>query len=316
MPSICHVRRIGPGIVSTSKSNEVFSLTCRRRHVKCDEAKPNCWSCTKIKQVCSYDSEEVQSRASVLVVAKTTLPSVESDQDGQSHLSEPDVSRGSQRSTYSTQSLPTWRPPSIQNEPYTAVESVSGTSPSLETIRHIPKTVGFSTMPQDNRRSQGLELSPHTPMETWTIGSVSSTGNVEADTAGWFGLLFGDAVLGNSSLPDINFEAEGLDIFGNSIPHTPVHTPDEDSAQQGNGPLTANSPTETSNKFLLERVPRLRRDQLFEKQSWHSSEPIKLLPEEQFLFQHFVRHISQWVRTAPSLTSINSTNDSLIPISI
>jgi hypothetical protein len=158
-------------------------------------------------------------------------------------------------------------------------------------------------MPQEERPSQMTAPSPNTPMETWTIGSVSSTGNVEADTAGWFGLLFGDAVLGNSSLPDINFEAEGLDIFGNSKPQTPVHTPAEDTAQQGTSTPTANSPAETSNKFLLERVPRLRRDQLFEKQSWHSSEPIKLLLEEQFLFQHFVRHISQWVSTALPSTS-------------
>jgi hypothetical protein len=147
-------------------------------------------------------------------------------------------------------------------------------------------------------------------MEIWT--NSTPTGNIESDTAGWFGLLFGDAVLGNSNLPDINFEAEGLNIFGNSIPTTRAQSPNGDNVQQDNSPSTATSPNETSNKFLLERVPRLRRDQVFEIQSWHSSEPIKLLPEEQFLFQHFVRHLSQWVRLLPQSASKASVRDRAI----
>jgi hypothetical protein len=95
-------------------------------------------------------------------------------------------------------------------------------------------------------------------------------------------------VLGNSSLPDIRYDYDGLDIFGNSIAATPA--PDERAPR-------------TLNTSLLERLPRLGRDQLFEKQSWHSSEAIELTPQERFLFQHFVRHISKWVSNISSRPS-------------
>jgi hypothetical protein len=266
--------------------------------VKCDEAKPHCWACTKIKQVCKYESEEVQNRTSDPGVAKPNLPSVISIQERQHSLIGQNLSREAQHSPYNTQTSPAWQPPSAQNEAYVAVESISRSSPLLETLRQSPKPVGPDSTSLESRPAQEPTPSPHTPFEVWTVGSVSSAGNIESDTAGWFGLLFGDAVLGNSSLPDINFEAEGLDIFGNSIPQTPIRTPSEDSAQREITSLAVITSPETSNKSLLERVPRLGRDQLFEKQSWHSSEPIKLLLEEQFLFQHFVRHISQWVRSS------------------
>lgn len=255
----------------------------------------------KLKQVCVYEPEQPQPQrhTSVPAASSSTLSSVESDQNArnqdQNQIEEPDLSRGHHQSRYSNQASPAWRPPSSQGESFTALNSVA-TSPILERSRPVPKTVGFNFMPQENLQGQGMDLSP---IDSWTESPV----NVERDTAGWFGLLFGDAVLGNSSLPDINFEEEGTNIFGNSVPPTRAQTPHGDAAQTsngdtvppGNGPIATASPAETSNKFLLERVPRLRRDQLFEIQSWHSSEPIKLLSEEQFLFQHFVRHLSQWI---------------------
>jgi hypothetical protein len=131
----------------------------------------------------------------------------------------------------------------------------------------------------------------HDTTESWAAASIaSSAGNIESATTEWFGLLFGDAVLENSNLPDLNFESDGFDVFGNLIAQSPVQTPPTSI----NGP--AASPfSQTSNLGLLERVPRLGGDQLFEKQAWHSSEPIELLSRELFYFQHFVKHISQWV---------------------
>jgi hypothetical protein len=274
--------------------------------MKCDEAKPVCWACTKIKQDCSYEADQVQSRVSVNHdAAKVKIPSLESLHDRKKKLNEPELSTEGHHSADSTPTSSTWRLSSIHNERHAAAESVSGKSSLLETLEQTPKPSGLDSMPQEKSPNQESAPMPHTSMETWTNGLVSSIGDVESDTAGWFGLLFGDAVLGNSSLPYINFAAEGLDIFGNSIPEATSRTSSEDPAQRAVSSFDANSRAESSNESLLERSPKLKPEQLLEKQSWQSSEPIKLSPEEQFLFQHFVRHISKWVRTALLPISIN-----------
>jgi hypothetical protein len=51
------------------------SLTCRRRHIKCDEGKPRCGPCDRISAVCAYSSPKKAAR-------RTTRHSLElSDQD-------------------------------------------------------------------------------------------------------------------------------------------------------------------------------------------------------------------------------------------
>lgn len=168
--------------------------------------------------------------------------------------------------------------------------------PTVRATAASPDATRIDPMLQLSYHNHDSAPSYHDTAESWAAASISSsTGNIESATAEWFGLLLGDAVLENSNLPDLNFESDGFDVFGNSIAHSPVQTPDENAPPGDiNGP--AASPfSQTSNLGLLERVPRLGGDQLFEKQAWHSSEPIELLSREHFLFRHFVQHISQWV---------------------
>ena len=168
-----------------------------------------------------------------------------------------------------------------------------------ESSRPALGSVRFDTDPVDSRlMPPQTYAAAHTPTEAWTVGSVSSAGNIDSDTAGWFGLLFEDAVLGNSDLPLIDFETDGRDIFGNSISNTPIQSLSQSSARPTKELLSTGPRAESSNTSLLERLPRLGRDQVYEKESWHSSEPISLQPQEQFLFQYFVRNVSQWVSCA------------------
>jgi hypothetical protein len=168
-------------------------------------------------------------------------------------------------------------------------------APQVQVAEPSPGTASLPSIPH-SFPNQPVALSPNGPNEIWTTGSVtSSIANVDSDTAGWFGLLFRDALSGNSSLPDFRYDDDGLDIFGNSITAAPAPTSSQDNTRRFVNPLRTASHTQTSNTSLLERLPRLGRDQLFEKQSWHSSVAIELTPQERFLFQQFVTHISKWM---------------------
>lgn len=255
--------------------------------MKCGEERPSCSACIRIKQTCSYvlQGDHDTERQSPSSSADFGVEHQENNLGGSK------TSDTNEKVSRDDRITPAPVAP-LQSNEHVSNAILSGvTSPVLD--RRGP--VRFESRPLDIPLVEDSTFAAQTPTEAWAVGSVSSAGNVEADTAGWFGLLFEDAVLGNSGLPLIDFESDGLDIFGNSIPQTPVRTPNELSTKHDVALLTAESRAETSNTSLLERVPRLGRDQLYEKQSWHSFDPIGLLPQEQFLFQHFVRNISRWV---------------------
>ncbi|KAI0886902.1 uncharacterized protein GGS22DRAFT_178901 [Annulohypoxylon maeteangense] len=148
------------------------------------------------------------------------------------------------------------------------------------TVRHgvAPSLPGS---PDHCRRSLPGPLAAHT--------AISTNSNIETATARWLDLLIVDAVADDGLLPDFDFEGTGVDIFGNSI----VHSPASDVNRGGSSDHSENS--HASNPFLQERYIKLGGDQVLEKQAWHSKESLKLLPHEKQLFQSFVRHISCWM---------------------
>jgi hypothetical protein len=64
-------------------------MTCKRRHLKCDEARPKCGQCVKSKQTCLYNYEASQSLSSPLLSESV---------DGYTY-SEPQTSQASQASS-------------------------------------------------------------------------------------------------------------------------------------------------------------------------------------------------------------------------
>lgn len=134
---------------------------------------------------------------------------------------------------------------------------------------------------------------------TFSFGAPSASSasqNVESPTSRWLGLL-----LENRPLPDIDFESDGLPILRNSqtqTPHSTTAAPLRPISLAGIDIAVA--PWNSRNPSLQERIPQLGSEQLFEKQAWYSPEALTLLPHEHQIFQHFVRHISQWVSDIPS----------------
>jgi hypothetical protein len=75
-------------------------LTCRKRHVKCDEARPACTQCTRNRKTCSYVSREDGSRAATTEVASPVpapvsvtvpVPASPSKPNSNGHVPDPGV---------------------------------------------------------------------------------------------------------------------------------------------------------------------------------------------------------------------------------
>lgn len=123
----CHVGKVCAGLqagkMNRVQGNDVpelslirlCSLTCRRRHIKCDENKPRCGPCDRISAVCAYSGPGKATR-------RTARHSLElSDQD-ETSISQPALAEdttqteGDQANQGSTSATQASSPPSGDNE--------------------------------------------------------------------------------------------------------------------------------------------------------------------------------------------------------
>ncbi|KAI0894733.1 fungal-specific transcription factor domain-containing protein, partial [Annulohypoxylon nitens] len=274
--------------------------TCRRRRVKCDELKPNCRKCIKSKQECTYslpppqrhqqhDIAIVNERSSkspeISVVEENAQPSTAST------IRDDSVSQ--EQSTYCvTTEAPeqTWG--TINTSPYqNELFSTPINEPEFDTPLQIRSTWLTQREPSvaPDLSPESSHLNPNASSTIITHPTVLINSNIETATAKWLDLLIGDAAADDGLLPDLDPGSTSVDIFGNPI----MHSPSSDANRRGS--IGHSETSHASNPFLQERYIKLGGDQLLEKQAWHSKEPLKLLPQEKYLFQSFVRHISCWM---------------------
>lgn len=291
-------------------------LTCRRRHVRCDEVKPACGGCARRQADCVY------------LAPRQSLDPI------------PDSSSSSStvRATRSSRALSSADTSSVQVGTTTSSHDVStsGTIPSP-----TPAPPSSSQLPSLSAEEYSASSCPAVELQPPEITSEKSCLTAsESPTAQWLGLLLEDALRQEGFIPGIQqFETEGFDIFGNSRAQSPAAAPRtalpsdgtkssrtlvtdcyQTPASRFGDSLLGTSPGRleaslaapsrsmistapegspqitTHNSSLQERIPRLGRHQLSERQVWHSLEVIELLPREQVIFRHFVQTISQWVR--------------------
>lgn len=320
------------------------SLTCRRRHIKCDEAKPVCRGCAKRKVPCVYDSKPDAASASgsgLSVVsgsgsagstaapnstrgseiAGSDIPVADAAATAEAE-SVQEVIRASLSPAAAPAALASLEPPALygttEPRPHSVRFSIAEPDRQLANplgrpwVGHSPQAVQSPEEPRlyQNSISTTFDgLPPAHPASNvgppaFDPASASSASHTaESPTARWLGLLLGDATVGNGVLPDIEYELDGFDIFGNSIAqsHASDVTPASPATTRAGLEVPVGVSPNTYNPSLQERIPHLRSDQLSEKQAWHSSEAIELLPYEHMLFMYFVQHISQWVSSSTAL---------------
>ncbi|KZL68855.1 Zn(II)2Cys6 transcription factor [Colletotrichum tofieldiae] len=286
--------------------NTTGCATCRRRHVKCDEKKPVCGGCERTKHACVYTPRRPPNR-------KRSGPiSVSSQNEG-----------ASRPSTQKEAELPQAQSPRQMSSECSPVINDSGqvSLPSLtigEPEHHLSTTAATTNViplgneeiqaSHDDSMNDGPDFEQQAPDQSATdplytvvtphdAAQTSSSFGVNLDnaTAIWVDLLLQDASMQEFDLSSLNFEAEGIGLFGSTVVQSPA-VGRSSQKNAGDGP----SPTPgTSHPYLHERVQNLDEYQTLEKQAWKAPAPLSLLSHEHILFQNFVQHMDLFEPKSP-----------------
>ena len=239
------------------------SITCRKRHLKCDEVKPICGPCIKKDKACEYPTS---GRRSIDRVGSDVAPVSTRDET---------TSPGQHNDSPSHDAIPD----PVPYEPHVS-EGLSWNCSDADVNPPLPAVLDH--LPGSNL---GVSQSPVAFQHAYLSPSNASFAAVR-----WFGLLASDAARDTPQLPavpnphhDISVDHYGANILSQprSLQYATQildHTLDTDASQVQTGvPATASSPLE-------------------EELIWQSRESIELLPTEQALFEHFINEVSPWVR--------------------
>lgn len=325
-----------------SPDTHLLSITCRKRHVKCDEVKPRCGGCARKKARCEYGTpqpgtirrctrrrpgpdgidevvDQSEERGSdqdhtSQVTPERREPSSESREQAQVH--EMTHTRDELLSRELNMSLAGDPEPSTQSdslqptEPIRPVDGDNPSTPMTAVVDESPRAHLGAPGHEDNRGSQGLPHplvyglpSPGQMLFQSAINPCASTPDSSIAygvplTTRWLDLLIGDATLHYGPLTEAHIPSGGINIFGNSVAHSPVSIEEDSVSHAGSA---SGGVVETRHPYLRERIVGAR-DRLREKdQAWKALEPLGLQAQEHVLFRHFTDHVSQWVSKHPAV---------------
>lgn len=238
------------------------SITCRKRHLKCDEIKPICGPCVKKDKTCEYPASGRRSNDSPAFERAIADAVPVSGQ-------EPTASPG-QASAH------------VLNNPSPEIASYE---------RHEPPGVGWSCSDADTNPP------PPTVLDQLSTGqspiafqhNYLSPSNASFAAVRWFGLLASDAARDSPQLPSIenshgtqSHSVDHLRIDGLSQPYSLQYATQVLDSTLDSG--ASNGPTGHQEGSAVE-----------EELIWQSREAIELLPTEHALFGHFINQVSTWV---------------------
>ncbi|GLA30966.1 hypothetical protein AnigIFM63326_009401 [Aspergillus niger] len=233
-------------------------ITCRKRHLKCDEIKPICGPCVKKDKTCEYPASGRRSNDSPAFERAIADAVPVSGQ-------EPTASPG-QASAH------------VLNNPSPEIASYE---------RHEPPGVGWSCSDADTNPP------PPTVLDQLSTGqspiafqhNYLSPSNASFAAVRWFGLLASDAARDSPQLPSIenshgtqSHSVDHLRIDGLSQPYSLQYATQVLDSTLDSG--ASNGPTGHQEGSAVE-----------EELIWQSREAIELLPTEHALFGHFINQI-------------------------
>lgn len=325
-------RRFSRGRLSRGKGlrKTTGCLACRRRHVRCDEVKPACGGCARRQEDCVYlASRHIQKEFRHIRHSLETIPS--SSSTGRTRrtsrtLSSPETSSvhagTASHGVSKSGTIPSSTPPASSSPPLSSpqqpslpVDEYPTSSPTVELER--PEITEKSSLPTTSEsptaqwlglllgdalrqdgflpgiqqfETEGLDIFRNSRAQSPAPASAPAPAPTPQH-----GLPSDGTALSRTLVT--GYHRNSASMLGDSLLGTSAG-PFESSLAAPNHSIiaTAQAPETTHNSSLQERIPRLGRHQLSERQVWHSVEVIELLPREQFIFRHFVQTISQWVR--------------------
>lgn len=277
------------------------SITCRRRHLKCDEGVPICGQCMKSRQTCIHavPGVDVPQQPAQELVSKVTTSVIR-----EVRSSSPTGGRPLTQQVVPTQGLAQHVAPS----PGTTVEAASW-DPNFPDHDRTQAASGLLDLNARNPFPQrdGTEVISPPPTITYAQSQTSIADGNEASVYSaatppdaafyrWFGLLANDAVqedgaISRFSRPFTAAAEENIKVH--SLSHiSPRQTTSRrfSSTQSGEGfgRCSQESTSATSSSELVNIA-------LQKKNAWQGSEPGKLLDHEHAIFENFVKNVSRWV---------------------
>ncbi|CAG7917698.1 unnamed protein product [Penicillium olsonii] len=253
-------------------------ITCRKRHLKCDEAKPTCGACDKRNSRCEYTGS---SRRSVVLPASNvdTTENIIQDIPEDVLVDVSEVATGQQQATSpatESRQAPESTHTDASNLRYDTYEVADSTW-----IDHEPAL----SSPQLDHLAQNQLACSQSPLALQTY--PLSAANASFAAVQWFGLLASDAARDISQLSTVphSWANESLSL-GNSGPQL-------SSLQCATQVLDSPPPSHANHGPAHAGGPG--NSPLAEAHIWQSREPIELLPTESTLFEHFVTQVSPWI---------------------
>ncbi|KZN86758.1 Adhesion and hyphal regulator [Penicillium chrysogenum] len=245
-------------------------ITCRKRHLKCDEVKPICGACAKNNKICEFATS---GRRSVNLPAS----------DGAVTETVPDLS--AQQSAVAVE----------ENE---RAPSTAQTNPPLSELREaiVP---GWHSSTVDSDLSQPPQLDQLTgsqPDSNQSLVALTdaslSPSNSSFAAIRWFGLLANDAAKDSSQVSTIDnsWVNQGFSLQGHSNPDGQTQLSSLQCAT-----LVLDAPSSIYASDDPTHAGASDGNTLGDEQIWQSREQIELLPGEETLFEHFVTRVSPWI---------------------
>ncbi|KAL4873050.1 hypothetical protein BDV12DRAFT_115907 [Aspergillus spectabilis] len=269
-------------------------VTCRKRHLKCDEGKPVCGPCLKVSRQCSYfrtspPSDPIEQRAAQPaedegVDEQSGSPAhpffLSSMTDaGTDHSPGVSASREQQKESNNLSWTPAHgQPPLHPLDQLAAIVAINHTSPPL---LNGPSATHYSS-----------DI-PHS-----VTSSIESPGpTVNAATVRWFDLLANDAIRESPQFSVvIGGYGQGAIEEADVSQITPLQRATrivDRTHLEVDGELQAglNAVQPELNAHVIDSPSSLP----FEERLWQAQEPIQLLPREYSLFENFVQRVSPWI---------------------
>lgn len=310
------------------------SMTCRRRHVRCDEARPRCKACTRIGSDCTwphYTQGQHESQGSY------SSKGSEDARDKESPPLEIDVAANLQ--AFANTSNHNHNSPVIHAPENHTLRTESGwpqaddeAAATLVEIRDgwqddVPIDTSRLHRESECRVHHEGQQGP-SPSDTVPSFDVASTASISSALQHTFGPPSGPSPFGHNVFdwvqPDarpfqgVNVE-EAARIWANlllkdaSTRTEPVH-----SGAPFSPAITQLSPPEqsllTTTDFSVAHLPSSRpehteQDQTSEDKAWQSPVPLKLKANEYPLFHDFIQNLSLWAGTSQKWRNFSDSND-------
>jgi hypothetical protein len=262
---------------------------CRARKTKCDNVQPACGFCASIGVKCSFDDtgkdhssfdpaslEILRQLSQIATTQDDLLQIVQSLSALQTHHVPSDVNP--------------FTPSHINQTAFDQSQTTSGLEWSTNRTVYSP----LSHRPEDQQGHIGAPLPSATYINQQHPDSTSTTPAAAgcAPAVRWFGLLANDAPSEILQDAELQFAFDGPSLEISAVSNENDITPLQCATRIVDKQLTSHDDPSGGSKHLLDNALRIHQ---IEEALWQAPDGISLLPQEQMLFENFLRRICPWV---------------------